>query len=236
MPEERVPSRLQGAVVVLIASPPETAIEEREPHESTIIEDDDAEAAVDEAAIALARAVLAEGGTLAVRGDAYAAPLVAQIASEYWAPPPIETAEAIPPPAVLIYGGESAFAELVSRAPMVAPGSADVLAPAAVVLVGGGGEELREATNWRERTRSGLFFAIASSGGAAADFESPLERNLVGRLNGLRRELQRPERPERGEEQQEEDSRQFVFSHYPLLMRQIVDEIVFWWNERGGRR
>lgn len=235
MPDQTAPARLQGAVVVLIASPPDSPIDERELPESAIIENDDAEAAVDEAAIALARAVLAEGGTLAVKGDAYAAPLVAQIASEYWAPPPIETAEAIPPPAVLIYGGDSAFSELVGRAPMVSPALADAIAPAAVVLVGGGAEELRESSGWRERMRSGLFFAIPSSGGAAADSESPLERNLVRRLNGLRRERQMPETPERSDEPQEEDSRQFAFSHYPLLMRQIVDEIILWWNERGRR-
>jgi len=238
MVRKHVGESLRGAVVVLIASPPDTGIQETVLSDAQIVDNDDAEAAIDEAALALARAVLAEGGTLAVRGNAYAAPLVAYIAAEYWSPAPIENvqiADTVRTATVLVYGDESSFLELVLRSPVAARREMSAIAPVAVVLLGGGASEREEANYWQEKMRSELFFPISGTGGAAAESDSR-ERYLTDLLRKLREELRNPERGEQRVEFRDEDSRQFGFSHYPLLMRQIVDDIVSWWREHNGRR
>jgi hypothetical protein len=238
MPRERVGDRLRNARIVLLASPPGTESDDADLSAARIIADDDDAAAVDEAVIALSRAVLAEGGTLAVRDDGYTAPLVAYVAAEYWDPAPIETAAGPEPDRtapVLVYNVESPLSQLLFRSPFVSLGRAVGIRPAAVVLVGGGEREIREVSYWRERTESRLFFPVAGAGGAAGGFEDRREERLLERLRGLRAELDTAERREPDPDFRDEDDRQFAFSHYPLLMRQIVDDIIAWWGEHRAQ-
>jgi hypothetical protein len=239
MRRARVGNRLRRASIVVTGGPPATTIDDAERSDARIVEDDDAAAAVDEAVIALARAVLVEGGTLAVRDDGYLAPLVAQIAAEYWEPAAVERPEVALPDRqapVLIYGDVSPFSEAAFRSPYIAfeHDSDTAIRPAAVVLVGGGGPEREAFSFWRERVESGLHFVVPGTGGAAAEFEDPREASLLAELRGPRE--RRGRRSEPGLDLHDHDERQLAFSHYPLLMRQIVDEIILRWEQRNGQR
>ncbi len=243
MARERVGDRLRGATIVLIAASPagdegdsESTADEVELSADEIIAGDDAAAAVDEAVIALARAVLSERGTLAVRDDPYTAMLVAQIAGEYWEPAPIENMDrreplGSPPLPVLIYGGDSAFTKSASRSPFVASWSREEIDPVAIVLVAGTRHDRAEAGYWKPR--SGIVYVIPA-GRPDSDAATAQERGILERLRGVRRELAAADRDRPQAEFRGEEERKYAFSHYPLLMQQIVDEIAVWWREHRG--
>src|SRR5450755_2281792 len=100
----KIPRRrsLYGNTVVLLGGP----IDESravELDESAEI-DDDLIVRQEEAVIALARAVFARGGRLALRYDLSFTPLVIQVANEYFEPAPAEGLEERFPAPVLIFG------------------------------------------------------------------------------------------------------------------------------------
>jgi hypothetical protein len=249
MPEERkIPDRLDGALVLLVGGIPDYQESREELSDGQSRELQDQTVRVQEAVMSLSRAVFSAGGRLALADDPLLTPLVAQIASEYWEPAPIETPfpsiersnrEGEP---VIVYQARktSSKEENLLQAGYVRIQAEMPSEVAAVVAIGGNEQQHEQFGLWLERRGRIPFYIIASTGGLAGreglrfieGNEEVNDDQLWQKLQTVRSEIRFPVTKERSTEREEPESMveeqvpEFRYSLYPLLMSNIVEDVV----------
>jgi hypothetical protein len=245
--ERRMGNRLGGALILLLAGVPDYQRGDEELPDGESSDSEDQMIRVQEAVVSLSRAVFSAGGRLALEDDPLLTPLVAQLASEYWEPAPIETQssgdershrEREP---VIVYQPKKIFSkeENFLQAGYVRVQSEMPSEVAAVVAIGGGEEQHYEFASWLERRGPIPIYVVGSTGGWASR-EGPRYREITEeandeqlwqKLQSLRNEIRFPvpkeEFAERGEREPtvEEHVPEFRYSLYPLLMFNIVEDV-----------
>jgi hypothetical protein len=245
--ERRIPNRLDGGLVLLLGGIPDYQRSDEALSDGDSLEAEDQVIRVQEAVISLSRAVFSAGGRLALADDPLLTPLVAQLASEYWEPAPIETLpsgdergnrEREP---VIVYQPKKIFSkeENFLQAGYVRVQSEMPSEVAAVVAIGGGEEQHYQFASWLERKERIPIYVIGSTGGWASK-EGPRYREVIEeandeqlweKLQSVRNEIRFPVSKERFAEQEEpeptveEQVPEFRYSLYPLLMSNIVDDV-----------
>ena len=253
MPDEHAKSkRLNGAVILMLCGVPELSQSGEDASDDEVEKMEDQITRVEEAVISLSRAVFSAAGRLAFPDDVLLTPLVSQIASEYWEPVYIESAElqeerkqvGLEP--IVVYEPRSELAEMetsVRRGYVhIQPEMPSNLA--AVIAIGGNKMQSTRFARWQNQTEKIPFYVVASTGGVAATLlvNSPFsdvsdDGRLWQRIESARKEISFPisERPFSDEEHAEISKGEYIpdfrYSIYPLLMSNIVDEVA----ERLGR-
>ena len=207
-----------------------------ESHNFEIQSADEADVRIEEAIIALARAVFGRGGRLAFRHDPVVTPLVIEVALEYWQSLPGDRP-------VLIFAPELEFEELdayaspISCAELREDYKFGELVAHKIVYVGGSQGLINEVAA-QNLARPGNVFAIASTGGVAqsvVDQNTALdpETKIIETIYSLQREMLY--RPPSEEEMIDPSSRDetlrlqegqipnFRYSLYPLVMESILE-------------
>lgn len=237
---------LAGRVVLLLSSAPgageKDPVPDAESGEVWFAEDVDE--AADEAVIGLARAVFAEGGRVAVLGDAEVALLVATVAGEYARArsaegPHGEAEERRDPPPVLFFadarpapdaGGSTeplavlarlGYAELHAGFADGSPrGIVGKVRPVAVVCIGGGAEE-RAAAEALAGGHDGEppVYLIETTGGAAEALASSAAGSMIPFARDVLERI-----PKRAAEEQPDavDEPRRSWTPYPLILQLLV--------------
>jgi hypothetical protein len=218
-----------------------------------VIAPDEADVRVEEAIIALARAVFARGGQLAFRDDPLVTPLALELVLEYWQSLPGEETgredrRFTAAPLLILDGERSVYHDDVERAIHIgyatngAFGSQLESPPDRVVCIGGGLDLIERVNQFsRPNTRNIPVFSIPSAGGAASQLQRILgvrnPEEVVYQIVRSRTDAMRfappelePNEPTRGEHRDWETSSfeperipQFRYSIYPLIMNAILD-------------
>jgi hypothetical protein len=230
---------LRGNTVVLLGG----AIDEGHPVELDEIGEihDDPIIRQEEAVIALARAVFARGGRLALRYDLSFTPLVIQVANEYLAPALAEGFQERFPAPVLIFGGpeewELSWHDYLQRTGFST--MSDVhqlfdLRPSHVFYVGGGPETGDDLEHFRQAPNGARVVVFPSTGGrAAAVVQEARDYDFEGRIwntAAARRSEQRFSPPGNARQENVLDDRagreipEFRASIYPLLVALALDD------------
>ncbi len=248
MPEERkIPSRLDGALVLLVGGFPDYQESREELSDGESREMQDQTVRIQEAIISLSRAVFSAGGKLALADDPLLTPLVAQIASEYWEPEAIETPLSSIERSnrgrepVIVYQARKTLSEEENflQAGYVRVQAEMPSEVAAVVAIGGNERQHEQFGLWLERRRRTPVYVISSTGGLAGregarSMEGNEEANddqLWQKLQSARSEIRFPVSKERSTEREEREPRveeqvpEFRYSLYPLLMSNIVEDV-----------
>jgi hypothetical protein len=197
---------------------------------------DEADVRIEEAIIALARAVFSRGGRLAFRHDPMVTPLVIEVALEYWQSLPAD------PPILLIFAAEPELAKL--RADVSRIGCAELrqdnklgeLSAHRILYVGGIQGPITEFAA-QNLARPASVFSIPSTGGAAQAVvaqEAALDREteIIETIYKLQRAMHYS--PPNEEEMFDPKSRDgtlppqegqipnFRYALYPLVMKSIL--------------
>jgi hypothetical protein len=230
---------LLGNTVVLLGGP----IDEGHPVELDEIGEvhDDLVVRQEEAVIALARAVFARGGRLALRYDLSFTPLVIQVANEYLEPALAEGFQERFPAPILIFGGpeewEVSWHDHLQRTGFST--MSDVrqifnLRPSHVFYVGGGPETRDDFDHFRQAPNGAKVVVFPSTGGrAAAVVQEAIDYDFEGRIWNTvedRRSEQRFSPPGDARQENALDERagleipEFRASIYPLLVALALDD------------
>lgn len=231
-------NRLHGQSVLLIGgSVPE--VWDRDNRDFEIEVEDELDLRVEEAVMALARAVFIRGGQLALVHSELLTPLVLEVFRDYWVPPAPETNSQEREPVdshtapLLILAEDEHRAELVDYRYAVGRYAAvqgvsllDRRGFFRSICIGGDDRAQRIAESVKAERR----VVIASTGGAAfeltrRDWENP-EAAMLASITRMRREIKSspPEDQRRGEREPGNESwPDFRYAVYPLLMAEILD-------------
>jgi len=241
----------RGRTVLLLGGQVEESPQEDEFLD--LVAPDEADVRVEEAIIALSRAVFARGGQLAFRDDSLVTPLLLELVLEYWQSLPGEeiggeNRRFIAAPLLILdthpseHHGDVEHAIHVGYATSAAFTSQIESPPDRIVCIGGRLDYLEQVNRFnRPNARTVPVFSIPSTGGAASQLRSiPGIRNpeeIVSQIVRSRQDVIRFEPPEleqnepiRGERHRWESSPfepervpQFRYSLYPLIMNAILD-------------
>lgn len=238
-------NRLNGAVILLACGLPEAKEMGEDTIDDHVTNMEDQIIRVEEAVISLSRAVFSTGGRLAFADDVLLTPLIAQVASEYWEPHPVEVSELqqkreineLAP--VIVYKPRPELNEIEALTQQgyvhLQPERPSRLA--AVVAIGGNRMQSNEYAEWESRREEIPFYLVASSGGLAGSLHEDVsasdrasDSRLWHRIESARKEITFPVQERRfSEDAEPESSREnipeFRYSLYPVLMSNIVAEV-----------